>query len=195
MLMENKFMFSNSHKKGQAMAEFALVLPILLLVIIGLLEAGRALFIYNSVTNASRDAVRYASAFGVNGDGELFYQDCEGIRNAARKTGIMLNLADDDITIEYDEGLVLNDPDGTPGSGDEFYAGTSVFDTCDADANGVDTNVWLECGHRVIVTVETWYSPMVNILPWEGRLLESQSARSFYGVVEVGENADVCDNY
>ena len=47
--------------KGQAMVEFAFVLPILLLVVFGLLEVGRLIFIYSSITNASRNASRHTS--------------------------------------------------------------------------------------------------------------------------------------
>ncbi|MGE5251945.1 MAG: TadE family protein, partial [Bacteroidota bacterium] len=55
-----------THKsKAQAMVEFALALPILLLVVYGLLESGRLLFIYASVVTAARQAARYGSATGL----------------------------------------------------------------------------------------------------------------------------------
>ena len=50
--------------KAQAMVEFALVLPILLMLLYGILEAGRLLFIYSTIVTASRQAVRYGSATG-----------------------------------------------------------------------------------------------------------------------------------
>ena len=73
----NKFLIQ---LQAQAMAEFAMVLPILLLVVFGLLEVGRAIFIYSSAINASRDAVRYATAYGVNENNNLQFQDCAAIR-------------------------------------------------------------------------------------------------------------------
>src|SRR5512133_1668834 len=79
---------------AQALVEFALALPILLLVVYGLLEAGRYIFLIAAVANASREAARYASAAGVKSAGSpiLHYQDCTGIRNAAKTTGFLLNL-------------------------------------------------------------------------------------------------------
>ena len=55
--MKNIFTQKN---RGQALVEFALIVPLLLFVVYGLIEAGRAIFIYSSVTNASREAARSA---------------------------------------------------------------------------------------------------------------------------------------
>ncbi len=51
-------MFRKSKSRAQSMVELALVLPILLLVVLGLIEFGRALFIYTVVSNAAREGVR-----------------------------------------------------------------------------------------------------------------------------------------
>ena len=53
---------------AQAMVEFAIVLPLLLLLLYGLLEAGRLLFMYSTVVTASRQAARYGSAIGQGSD-------------------------------------------------------------------------------------------------------------------------------
>ena len=45
---------------GQSLIEFALILPVLLLLITGFLDLGRAVFYYSSLTNAVREATRYA---------------------------------------------------------------------------------------------------------------------------------------
>jgi Flp pilus assembly protein TadG len=42
------------------MVEFALVVPVLLIVVLGLLDFGRAIYAYNSISNAARTAVRVA---------------------------------------------------------------------------------------------------------------------------------------
>ena len=47
-------------RRGQALVETALVLPILLIIIIGLFDVGRAVFAYNTATNAAREAARLA---------------------------------------------------------------------------------------------------------------------------------------
>ncbi len=46
--------------KGQGLVEFALTLPILLLLILGILEMGRVVWAYITVQAAARDAARYA---------------------------------------------------------------------------------------------------------------------------------------
>jgi Flp pilus assembly protein TadG len=47
------------------MVEFALVLPLLLVVMFGLIEVGRLLFIYSVVFTSTREAARYGSASGI----------------------------------------------------------------------------------------------------------------------------------
>ena len=72
--------------KAQAMVEFAIALPVLLMLLYGLLEVGRLLFTYSSVVNATRQAARYGSTTGVGLDGTTpRYQDCAGIKAAAQK--------------------------------------------------------------------------------------------------------------
>lgn len=44
--------------RGQSLVEFALILPIFLLVVLGLFDMGRAVMYYNTMSNASREAVR-----------------------------------------------------------------------------------------------------------------------------------------
>ena len=46
--------------RGQALVEFALVLPILLLLIFGIIDAGRLIYTYNTVSNSARNAARVA---------------------------------------------------------------------------------------------------------------------------------------
>ncbi len=47
-------------KKGQGLVEFALILPLLLLVILGIIEAGWLIWAYITVQNSAREAARYA---------------------------------------------------------------------------------------------------------------------------------------
>lgn len=56
-------MKSNRHPRGRcrgaALVEFVLVAPLLLLMMLGVAELGRALFEYNSLTKAVREGARY----------------------------------------------------------------------------------------------------------------------------------------
>jgi Flp pilus assembly protein TadG len=45
---------------GQALVEFALVVPLFVFILLGLFDLGRAVFYYSTVANASREAVRLA---------------------------------------------------------------------------------------------------------------------------------------
>ena len=86
---------------GQGMVEFALIIPILLLLIFGVIEAGRALFTYVVVVSTSREAARYGAAVGTNDAGIPYYRDCTGIRQAAQRIAVLAGIADNDIIIEY----------------------------------------------------------------------------------------------
>src|SRR3954468_656604 len=46
--------------RGQALVEFALVIPLFLLILMAVFDFGRAVFAYNSVTNAAREGTRFA---------------------------------------------------------------------------------------------------------------------------------------
>jgi Flp pilus assembly protein TadG len=43
---------------GQSMVEFALILPLMVLVIVGIFDLGRAFFSYIAITNAAREGAR-----------------------------------------------------------------------------------------------------------------------------------------
>jgi len=49
-----------SRSRGQGLTEFALVIPIFLLVVVALFDLGRAVFAYNTLTNAAREGARMA---------------------------------------------------------------------------------------------------------------------------------------
>jgi hypothetical protein len=46
--------------RGQALVEFALAIPIFLLIVVALVDLGRGVFVYNALTNAAREAARLA---------------------------------------------------------------------------------------------------------------------------------------
>lgn len=46
--------------RGQALVEFALVLPVLLLLMLALFDFGRAIYAFNTVSNAAREGARLA---------------------------------------------------------------------------------------------------------------------------------------
>ncbi len=52
---------------GQGFLEFALALPIFLLLVMGVFEFGRLLAVASSVYTAAREGARYGSATGTEG--------------------------------------------------------------------------------------------------------------------------------
>lgn len=46
------------HSAGQAVLELALILPILLVLFLGIIDFGRGIYLYNTVSNAAREGAR-----------------------------------------------------------------------------------------------------------------------------------------
>jgi hypothetical protein len=55
-----------SRSRGQALVEFALIAPLLFLLIIAIIEAGRLVFFYHLINEAAREGARYAIVHGEN---------------------------------------------------------------------------------------------------------------------------------
>lgn len=49
------------HGHGQSMIEFALILPVMVLIIAGIFDLGRAFYSFITITNAAREGARYGS--------------------------------------------------------------------------------------------------------------------------------------
>ena len=58
-------------EKGVELVEFALILPLLLLLCLGVIEFGRAYYTYNILTKAVRDGARYLSTGMVTSTGTV----------------------------------------------------------------------------------------------------------------------------
>jgi Flp pilus assembly protein TadG len=52
--------FTGRRSEGQALVEFAIVLPVLVLLVLALFDAGRGVLYYSEIANASRVAARVA---------------------------------------------------------------------------------------------------------------------------------------
>ncbi|HLO17303.1 MAG TPA: TadE family protein [Anaerolineales bacterium] len=158
-----------SKKSGysaQAITEFAIVLPILLMMLLGILEVARLIYIYAAVNNASREAVRYASAVGLTDDKlHTKYNYCKGIADMARRAALVRPLT---ITISYDTG-----------------PGTVAYNTCDDDGSGSDPGVFISPGDRVQVTVTATYTPLVKLIPLAPKTITSTSARTILGIINL----------
>jgi Flp pilus assembly protein TadG len=55
---------SSSREKGSTMLEFALTVSLFLVMLFGIVDFGRALYTYHFLSNAAREATRYAAVHG-----------------------------------------------------------------------------------------------------------------------------------
>ncbi len=151
------------HHKAQSAMEFALVLPLLILLLYGIIEFGRLLLIYNQINTASRESARWGSATGQGITANTpRYADCAGIKQIARTAGFVVPIANGDITIQYDHG-----PGTTASSGDCSVPGSIAL------------------GDRVLVTVSATYSPILPIPYLNSFPITSVSSRSILTTIDL----------
>ena len=129
-------------EKAQTMVEFALVFPLVLLITYGIIELGRAVFIYSAVSSAAREGARYGAAAGIGANGTVQYADCQGIKDAVRRTAFLISISDSQINIQYDNG-------------------TTIKSSCPPSTNANDPNR-IKLGDRIIVTVNAQYRPVIG---------------------------------
>jgi len=138
--------------RGQTLVEFALILPILVLLLVGIFDFGRAVYALNTVNNAAHEAVRLA----------IVDQNCDAIGQMARQHAASLN-----VSWNYDASL-------TPGhacyengedvhiqfleasyTGDDSAAPQDFADSCDpGQPAGPSWGTRLGCIAEVTVTYE-----------------------------------------
>ncbi|NWG33112.1 MAG: Ig-like domain repeat protein [Chloroflexi bacterium] len=167
----NHLKFNSQKSRAQAIVEFAIVLPVLLLVVYGLIETGRFIFIVSSVNNATRQAARYGSTSGTDSAYNVpRYQACAGIRQAANNSDFLNAFTDADITITYDRPT-----SGNPNPTD--------YDTCDGTA---DTGVSAITGDRINVTINYRYNAIVpSLVPFISRTMTASSSRTLLLTISV----------
>jgi Flp pilus assembly protein TadG len=82
---------SRHHCDGQSLVEFALILPIFVLVLIGIFDAGRAVYTYHTVNNAAREAGRHA----------MVDQTVGHIKAKAVESAVAANVDPDDVVVTF----------------------------------------------------------------------------------------------
>ena len=86
--------------RGQALVEFALVIPIFMLLLVAVFDLGRAVFAYNTLTNAAREGARMA----------IVNQDVPTITARAKGQTAVVELDDPSVQV----GFYQVADDGTP---------------------------------------------------------------------------------
>jgi hypothetical protein len=128
------------HKKhGQALVEFALVIPIFLLLLIALFDLGRAVFAYNTLTNAAREGARLA----------IVNQDKASVLNRAKGQTAIVELDDPSADVHYYQVA----DDGTPNLAEACPTG---------GAPSVANPVAVGC--LAVVSFEATYRPLTPLI-------------------------------
>lgn len=86
-----KFHRSASSSRGQALVEFALIIPVFILVVMGIFDLGRAVYGFNTVNNAAREAARLA----------IVDQTAAEVKAEAVLHAVGLGLTVNDVTVDY----------------------------------------------------------------------------------------------
>ncbi len=100
-------------EEGAAVVEFALVMPILALIVFGIIDFGRAFYTVNNIISAAREGSRYGAILSapLSTSGQQEIRD--RVRNVSRPFGGD-TLRDEHIEIEFDGELVTVRVDSFP---------------------------------------------------------------------------------
>ena len=82
--------------RGQTLVEFAIIIPVLLLLAVFIFDFGRAVYYYSAIQNAAREGVRYGAVNPVVTTTEV-YEDVPGMKKAAVNYAIGLGLTLTDV--------------------------------------------------------------------------------------------------
>jgi Flp pilus assembly protein TadG len=152
--------------KGQGLVEFAIVLPVFLILMLGIIEFGWFFFVYSTANQSAREAARYGAGAGeVGSTGYLYYQDCAGMREVATRIGRYAAIEDGNIDIWYDTG-----------------PGTSETGNCNGTATSTHT---VDLGERVVVEVTVTYHPIISLLNIPDIDIRAESARTIVSRVQI----------
>jgi Flp pilus assembly protein TadG len=124
---------ARGRERGATVVEFALVVPVLVASLVGIVEFGRLFMADQDVATASREGARYALS-GAR------YDDCDGIRAAAANLASRSGVTEVDVMVEYDHG-----PD------------TATFAQCPIEPSEIAS------GDRIVVTVTRTVTPVIPL--------------------------------
>ena len=138
-------------RRGQALVEFALILPVLLVILLGTVDAGRLIFAYNAVSNAAREGGRTA----------IVNQTPIEVRETAAQQATAL-------------GLTSTDPGGCPAAGGATTQPAGIcFVLRDRDGSGTCPTAQIGC--TAVVAVKWEYRAITPII---GSLIGPMSVSS-----------------
>lgn len=127
----------HDRQRGQALVEFALILPLLVLLLVGVFDFGRAIYAYNTISNAARQGARLA----------IVDQTIGHIQERAASAGVNLAIEAADVEVDFRD---VSTPD--------------VADSCAGDVAGDDNNLGSIVFCVAIVTVPYEYTAATPLI-------------------------------
>lgn len=110
---------TTEERRGQSLVEFALILPVFILLLLGIVDLGRGVFAYNTVSNAAREGARLA----------IVDQTISHVRDEASTAAVSLGIDPADVTVDFRDITTPDDPGSCSGAiaGDDNNTGAIVF--------------------------------------------------------------------
>ena len=96
-----RLMRRDGGKAGQSMVEFALILPIFVLLVFGILDIGRAVYAYHTINNAATEGARVA----------IVNQTLATIQDRAASRAVGVGVLAADVTVDYRTSALPDTPD------------------------------------------------------------------------------------
>jgi Flp pilus assembly protein TadG len=145
--------------RGQSLVEFAIILPVITLVVLGLFDLGKAVFTYNTLSQAARQANRTA----------IVDQDIARVRAMAVAAAPNIGLTSSNVTVCF------KTPDSTQNN-----CSSPSTDNCPASTRVI--------GCVAIVTASMSYTPMTPVISifWPSIALTSTSVGDIDYVCPTG---------
>jgi len=99
--------------RGQAMVEFALVFPIFVVVLFGLIDVGRFVYVANAISQGAREGARYGSVAAFAAGCNLGRDECVQQETIGRMAAVPATTVDVQCRRQTGSGpLVLTNADG-----------------------------------------------------------------------------------
>lgn len=162
--MGNNLDTVSPRQRGATVVEFAIIAPLLFLLLFGIIEFGRVIATYTGVFTAAREGARYAVAVGDSDAGVPRYRDCVGINGAAISKAVLVNLTHDDIDVRYEGG-----------------AGPA-----DCEGGDLPTDDSITSGTQIVVTASSTFEspiPLISTLIGELEIVSEQRRTIYRGIV------------
>lgn len=107
---------------GQSLVEFALIFPVVIFLLLGFMDVGRAIFIYSSLTNAVREATRSAIVMDYDAYEAAPTTFLNSLRQLVFDYGFSIQNAEDDVVVD----IIITEEEIPEGTNQWYYTTVSI---------------------------------------------------------------------